>query len=269
MSQSLPCPKYAAKLPSQPRAVAGHRRVKRRNPGSDLFRRGRHSCLRIGRRDSATLADASLIRRMRSERLGIRVKADRIPQTGKESGTMKKRLANALLLGNRSIEKAVKIGLLSVLLMGYTVAGVIPGRWDKVDRLPAGTAIILETASQGVLEGSLAAFDDSGLTLHVEDRLVHLPKSEILKVSTGDKRSGSGGKGALTGAAIGGASLALFLALAAAADDCTPGIQIVCVSPGQGAAVGGAIGGGVGALIGFGVAKSRKSREVLYVAARP
>lgn len=152
---------------------------------------------------------------------------------------------------------------LFLLFMGSAMAGVIPGRWEKVDRLPPGAAIVVETSTQGIMAAVFESSDEIGLTLRVQDHSLMIPKSEILKVSMAEASRKSGGKGALKGAVIGGASVALLGALAASSDDCRRDFG-PCFDPGKVAAMGAALGGGGGALIGFAIAKSRKSAEVLY-----
>lgn len=154
------------------------------------------------------------------------------------------------------------LSLLFFLFLNPALGGVIPGRWEKVDRLPPGTAIVLETRSQNAVAGTFEASDDSSLTLQVGDRSLQLPKSEVLKVSEAEVTRRSGRKGALTGAVIGGASLGLFGALGTTGDSC--GGIAPCFTRGRTGAIGAAVGGGFGALIGFAVAKARTSREVLY-----
>jgi hypothetical protein len=153
--------------------------------------------------------------------------------------------------------------LLLLLCVSPALGGVIPGRWEKMDRLPSGTPVIVETRSQGVVMGTLEACDESSLTLRVEGRSSRFPKSEVLTVSMAEKTRGSGSKGALTGAGVGAGALALFGALAGDSADGCKGLG-PCFPRGKIAGMGAVVGGVAGALIGFGVAKARSSREVLY-----
>jgi hypothetical protein len=157
--------------------------------------------------------------------------------------------------------KARSIGIIVTILsltFGSLTAGVIPGRWEKVDRLPLGKPIILTLKTKDRIAGAFQRSDAK--TLEVVDPSGEersIPKSEVKEIVSGEKTQDGLGNGALIGMGVGlGVALAM-LAVAASKEG------YVLPSAKWGAPL---LGIGVGLGAGLAIDASRQSREVLYVA---
>jgi hypothetical protein len=148
------------------------------------------------------------------------------------------------------------LAILLFITNSSVAAGVIPGRWDKVDALQPGTAIIVFLEAGERVECS---FKDSGpedLTLS-DDRggERRLPKSEVKKIVGAAQYDDSTLDGTVSGALIGTGAGALVGILHAVSKDNKSGIAPITLA-----------GTGLGALFGYGADKSRKGNEVFYLA---
>jgi hypothetical protein len=95
-------------------------------------------------------------------------------------------------------------------------AGVIPGRWEKVDRLPLGKPITLTLKTKDRVAGTYKRSDAK--TLEVADpsgEERNLPKSEVKEIVSGEMAKDGLGNGALIGMAVGGGVALAILAVAA------------------------------------------------------
>jgi hypothetical protein len=143
-------------------------------------------------------------------------------------------------------------------------AGVIRGRWEKVDTLSSGTLVIVQTKSAGTLSTAFKISDDSSITFLTNGQEQKFPKTEIRKVSLQATKRDSAWDGVLYGAAIGGGSGAAFGAIAGGPSKGPWTINIL--SRGETAAICSVLGAGIGSLTGFIVDKTHQSNEVLYEA---
>lgn len=147
-------------------------------------------------------------------------------------------------------------GLIALMLLstGFLPAGVIPGRWEKVDALSSGKPISvtlkpgdrLMVRFKSATPDSLTVVDPSGHELT-------LPKSQVQLITRDDDGVTDG---TLTGMAAGFAAGAAFGAFIGRAFENTLG----------GIGIFGGISAGIGALVGYSVDRSHKESEVLYLA---
>lgn len=141
------------------------------------------------------------------------------------------------------------------LFFQVLLAGIVPGRWEKVEALPDGSAIVVHLDSGDRILGAINRLESNSLTLtDLEGKVTTLPKQGIRKI-TSPERADRTADGTLIGLAIGfgvGAGVG-----AASADrlDLVKGGAIVSF---------GAIGAGVGALAGWIIDDTRKNKEVYY-----
>jgi hypothetical protein len=133
-------------------------------------------------------------------------------------------------------------------------AGIIPGSWDRVQRLPLGSPIVVTLKSGARLEGPFNGLAQDALTLtDPVGKQLTIARSDVsLIVTQGDKLT----NGALTGASIG---LAAALAVLAAIGS---GDGYVLPSAKWGAPL---LLSGVGILAGMLVDRAHKGQEVIYV----
>ncbi len=146
--------------------------------------------------------------------------------------------------------KSTIVFVLGILATAALEAGVIPGRWEKVEGLPEGTALIVELSSGDRFQGALAEVNELEIVLLTVSDELRLLKTTVVRVTRVDKVNdgawdGAAG-GAFIGAAVGGAG-------AASAE-------------GSNVAANAALGAAIGGLIGFALDKVIKTTEVLYVA---
>lgn len=150
---------------------------------------------------------------------------------------------------------------MALLLLGCTMpvsAQVIPGRWEKVDNLPAESEIIIKTRYGEVVECMYFSSDRETLLIvetgaRGQRRIL---KSSVEKV-TASKYDDRLTNGALIGLSAGAGFGALLASISRSASlGNSAGDRVL------GAAVFGVLGMGVGALIDY----EHRGREVLYEA---
>jgi len=137
-------------------------------------------------------------------------------------------------------------------------AGVIPGRWEKVQALQEGYAVVVKLESGEGIKASYAGFTEEGLLLKRDSgEELEIPKAAVVTVTSQQRISNDGlGNGAIIGAAVGG-GFALSAGLLLAGGD-EPGV--VAAFTALYAAIGLGVGVGVDAVI--------KGHEVFYAARR-
>lgn len=142
-------------------------------------------------------------------------------------------------------------------------AGVVPGRWEKVERLDAGTPVVLVLKTADRIEGEYHGLNPESLrVVSVQGHELELPRETVQKVLRGEKVRDSLRNGTLMGAAIGfGAGFASAYLYALSVTASGPVFYKEAVS--HYVAVG-LIGGGIGALTGALVDAAQKTAEVLY-----
>jgi hypothetical protein len=83
----------------------------------------------------------------------------------------------------------------------WVSAGVIPGRWEKIDRLEPGSKILLTSKAEDRVRYTFRGSDSISLTVRARDgRELVIPKSHVAKIVQQNSRSS---KPAWIGAAIG------------------------------------------------------------------
>ena len=150
--------------------------------------------------------------------------------------------------------------LVLVALTGPSMlAGVVPGRWEKVDALRKGTLITVLLESGDRLEGEFRGSDSAALFLDVDGKQIPIPRSGVQKVVRSTPEKDSPWNGAAIGSAVGlGAGIATGLAWAAAqSEEGEQGVGILVFAP---------IGAGIGLLTGYMIDENRTRQEVLYSA---
>jgi uncharacterized protein YcfJ len=152
------------------------------------------------------------------------------------------------------------VGLLAgVILVGSAAAGVIPGRWEKVDSLREGEDIVVVMKSGERIEGDFQSADVDSITVKpIREKDRRIVKAEVTQV----EREGVKQDGALDGAAIGagaGAGLGILFASVVGEENSEyrHGAQVL------GVILGAAVGFGVG----YGVDSMRGKPVLLYQAA--
>jgi hypothetical protein len=150
------------------------------------------------------------------------------------------------------------IGVIAALtLITSTMwAGVIPGRWEKVDGLTSGTEITVKLQAGDRID---CAFKSSGpedlILIELGGSERRIPKFEVLKITRREKYDDFVGDGAVIGLGV-GATFGLVVAAIAYAD-CGHAAYF---------AVGPLVYGGIGAGIGVVADALHKGNEVLYKA---
>ncbi len=139
-----------------------------------------------------------------------------------------------------------------LLVVATVRAGVVPGRWEKVQAEKPGTEMIITLTAGDQIRGAYQEVTPEGLLVTVDGSRRELPKSGITKVTTAERRTGPLWNGPLIGAAAGGLIAAIF----GAVDDVK----------GDNAWIAIPIVAGIGAAIGLGVDAAVQSRITLYKA---
>ena len=153
--------------------------------------------------------------------------------------------------------KSTIVVVLGMLATATLEAGVIPGRWEKVEALEEGTRIVVEIKSGDRLEGAFKRVSPQELTIidpGGSDRQV--PKTTVAKIVTAEKVKDGLTNGMLIGMGVGTGVAVGAVALA------TGGVSEECIVCGLVIFVGFAGGWGMGAAIDA----IHQGPEVLYQA---
>ena len=150
---------------------------------------------------------------------------------------------------------------LTSLFLATLTAAVVPGRWDKVTTVDAGTDVIVLMLGGDRLEVAFEEYSDKELTVRTRDGdLLRLPTSDIMQVSreVEDRRT----NGTLIGTGVGfgigfGTTVALERSVTAS------GFRLEEENLSL-AILGGAIGAGAGALLGWALDGATRTEEILY-----
>jgi len=137
-----------------------------------------------------------------------------------------------------------------MLLVSYAWAGVVPGRWEKVQAERPGTEMIITMTSGDVIRGNYQEVGEQELLMTVEGASRSLPKSGIAKITTAERRTGPLWNGPVIGAAVGGGLAGL--AAARLEGDGAAGAIAICAL--------------IGAGIGLGLDAAYQTRITLYKA---
>lgn len=144
-------------------------------------------------------------------------------------------------------------------------AGVVPGRWEKMEALLIGTAVLVHLVGGERLECTLNKIGQDEITfLESTGKERRLPRSAVLKIETAAVVRDRLRNGILIGALVGAAAGMVAEVIAVNAKTGGPvfwdGDQASYL-------IGfGLVGGGIGAATGAIVDASLKNREVLYQA---
>ncbi len=157
----------------------------------------------------------------------------------------------------QSFKSFVSAIALVVLVSPFLHAGVIPGRWEKLDAQPSGKQIVVTLKTGDRME---CAFKESGndeLTVVTSTgNEMTIAKSEVLRISSLEKHDDPATNGTLIGLATGFAAGIAFFASESEGDLTILGIT----------GIGGGLGATIGSLVGYAADKAHKGTEVLYQA---
>ncbi len=149
--------------------------------------------------------------------------------------------------------KALALVITAVLLMTTAHAGVVPGRWEKVQGEMPGTEVIITLTAGDEIRGSYREIGKDELFVTVNGTQRALPKSGIAKIMTAERRTDPLGNGAVIGLAIAGSFAAIGLAASGLGGD-------------PKAWVGVPLWAAIGAGVGVGIDSIVRSRIMLYKA---
>jgi len=148
--------------------------------------------------------------------------------------------------------KALRLLVIVLLAFASARAGVVPGRWDKVQAEKPGTEMIVILTSGDEIQGMYQEVGSQELRITVDGAQRALPKSGIARITTAERRTGPLWNGPLIGAIIGGSLAAIGIAAYERLDSET--LPYV------------AAWAGIGAGIGLGIDAAVQSRITLYKA---
>ncbi len=114
----------------------------------------------------------------------------------------------------------MQVLVVSVVLLFVTALGladVIPGRWEKVDQLKLGSALILELTAGDRIECEFVASTPEELTIETDEgKRQPIPKASVARVSLVQPRKNRAVIGAVIGA---GGGMATGLAISSQFDE--------------------------------------------------
>jgi len=144
------------------------------------------------------------------------------------------------------------------LTISSLAAGVVPGRWEKVDSLIEGTGIIVKMDGGDRIEGEFFSSDAKSITIQTFEQVERdLPKAGVKKIQTIEKTGRNKiWDGALIGAGIGAGAMAITLAASGGFDEQFEGAAAACLL----------VSAGIGAGIGLGIDAAVGARKTLYLA---
>ncbi len=136
-------------------------------------------------------------------------------------------------------------------------AGVVPGRWEKVAAEKPGSKLVVTLMSGDVIECAFGSLSTDSLKVSTPDGAEReYRKSDIARIITADKRTGSLTNGIVIGALAGGIPSGILAAVAASD----------CYNCGGAAAAVVALCTGIGAGIGLAVDAGKQDHVTLYEA---
>jgi hypothetical protein len=189
----------------------------------------------------------------------------KLPQTGDSSWfyfAFKCEMARRWKVKTRKIVSAIAAVLLAITA---AQAGVIPDRWEKLEALPSGTAVIVKLRGGERLESAFNTIGPEEISfIEPNGKERRLPRSAVLRIETAAVVRDRLCNGTLIGALIGVAGGITSIVLYANAKTNGP----VYWDEDGGAYLFGAalVGGGIGAATGAIVDAAVKHHEMLYQA---
>ena len=155
--------------------------------------------------------------------------------------------------------------LLAALLATSLQAGVIPGRWDKVDSLDLPVDVIVLLKEGKRVEGSLTVRTEESLLIQTSRRdTLTLQRRTIRRVMKAERTPDSTRNGTLIGTGVGfgigfGTMVAVEKSVTASSFELAEENLSLAI-------LGGLIGAGVGAVSGWAIDRHEPTHEVLYKA---
>lgn len=148
--------------------------------------------------------------------------------------------------------KALVLLVDGLMVFATALAGVVPGRWDKVQAEKPGTEMIVTLTSGDEIRAMYQEVGTDELVVAVDGSQRALPKPGIAKITTAERRTGPLWNGPLIGAAICGTIAAIGVAAYPDRDSDMWGFVPIWA--------------GIGAGIGLGIDAAVQSRITLYKA---
>ena len=108
--------------------------------------------------------------------------------------------------------KALALVFVGLLVATTVRAGVVPGRWEKVQAERPGTEMIITLTAGDEIRGAYQEVGKDEIFVTVNGTQRTLPKSGIAKITTEERRTGPLWNGPLIGGAIGGSLAAIGVA---------------------------------------------------------
>ncbi len=156
------------------------------------------------------------------------------------------------------------LAVLAALLATSLQAGVIPGRWDKVDSLdlPVDVIVLLQEGKR--VEGSLTAQTVESLLIQTRRDSLTLQKRTIRRVMKAERIPDSTRNGTLIGTGVGfgigfGTMVAVEKSVTASGFELAEENLSLAI-------LGGLVGAGAGAVSGWAIDRHQPTHEVLYKA---
>jgi len=161
--------------------------------------------------------------------------------------------------------RAVALWMLCILASTPLQGQVLPGRWEKIERLQPGTPIITTLKTGERLEGAFKSLDQDTVGLTIDSTHERqIPKSLVQRIETEGKVPDRLRNGTLIGMLIG--ATGGIIGMVALINAKTNG-PVYWDGTGAGYLIaGGLVGGGIGAATGAIADASIKRPEVLYQA---
>jgi hypothetical protein len=148
---------------------------------------------------------------------------------------------------------------LVIMLSTNLMAGVVPGRWEKMEKEGVGSRITVTLSSGDVIAGAFKSMTEDGLVIFGADGTEQLlRKADVTKIITADVRGDSLSNGAL----IGFLSVGVPLVILGGVEGARHGDTGILVASGL-------LWGGIGALAGIGIDALIKGQITLYEAKLP
>jgi hypothetical protein len=163
-------------------------------------------------------------------------------------------------------QKLMAAALMILLMAGSVQAEVVAGRWEKMEALAPGTAVVVGLRGGEHLECTFNKIGLDEILFHeVNGKERRLPKNAVLKIETAEVAHDRLRNGILIGALMGAAGG--IVSMIVYGNSTTDGPVAWGDEDGAAYLLGSALaGGGIGAATGAIIDASIKHREVLYKA---
>jgi hypothetical protein len=160
---------------------------------------------------------------------------------------------------NLAISIALIIALAPSLALGAARSTQQVGDWSSINSVPTGDRLTIELKNGQTIDGKLATFSDTALSLTVKGKPVDVRRDDVARVYHVVKKSAT--KATLIGLGV-GAGAGAAIGLAGSAND-NSGFEKIDHVATAGLTV---LGAGAGAAIGYLIGRSSRKRMLIYQA---